>query len=46
MADVQRVAADEAPRRDYPGIEEGLRSMRFVQAAVDSAARGAVWVDV
>lgn len=46
IADVQRVAAGQPPRRDYPGIDEGLRGMRFVQAAVDSAKRGAVWVEV
>jgi predicted dehydrogenase len=45
-ADVRRVAAGDEPKRDYPGIEEGLRSMRFVAAAVESSNQGAVWVDV
>jgi predicted dehydrogenase len=46
MADIRRVGAGDEPKRDYPGIEEGLRSMRFVTAAVESSNQGAVWVDV
>ena len=46
MADVRRVAAGEAALCDYPGIEDGIRGMRFVQAAVESSGRGATWVDV
>lgn len=46
MADVHRVAAGEAALGNYPGIEEGLRGMRFVQAAVDSSVNGSVWTDV
>jgi predicted dehydrogenase len=46
MADVHRVAAGEAAVGDYPGIDEGLRGMRFVQASVDSSEGGAIWVDV
>lgn len=44
--DVARVAAGGTPLENYPGIAEGLRSMKFVQAAVNSSAAGAVWVDV
>ncbi len=46
IADVRRVGAGEAPRRNYPGVDDGLRSMRFVEAAVTSSKRGAAWVDV
>ena len=46
MADVRRVAAGRSPLRDYPGIREGLRGMRFVSATVESSQRGAVWVDL
>ena len=46
MADVRRVAAGETALRDYPGIEDGIRGMRFVRAAVESSNRGAIWVDV
>jgi predicted dehydrogenase len=46
MADVRRVAAGEAPSRNYPGVEDGMRGMRFVVASVESAKSGAAWVDV
>ncbi len=46
IADVRRVGAGESPRRNYPGVDDGLRSMRFVEAAVTSSKRGAAWVDV
>ena len=46
MADVRRVAEGEAPRRDYPGVREGLRGLRFVSAAVESSRQGAAWVDI
>lgn len=31
---------------DFPGIDEGVRGMRFVEAMVASARRGNVWVSV
>lgn len=46
MADVRCAAAGEPALGNYPGIEAGLRGLRFVQAAVDSSSQGAVWVDV
>ena len=46
MADVRRVHAGQRALQNYPGIEAGLRGMRFVEAAVESARGGAVWVDV
>ena len=46
MADVRRVAAGEAALCDYPGIGDGIRGMRFVQAAVESSSNGASWVDL
>jgi len=46
MADVQRVIAGEDPLRNYPGVGEGVRGMRFVQAAVESSRQGAAWVDI
>ena len=46
IADIRRVGAGERPLGRYPGIEEGLRGMRFVEAAVNSARQGAVWVPV
>lgn len=32
--------------RDFPGAREGIRSMRFVEAALKSAKRGSRWVKV
>ena len=46
MADVRRAAAGEPPVCDYPGIEDGIRGMRFVAAAVESASKGAAWVEL
>lgn len=46
MADLRRVAAGKAPAGGYPGIEDGLRGMRFVRAAVKSSARGSVWTEL
>ncbi|HYM42313.1 MAG TPA: Gfo/Idh/MocA family oxidoreductase [Steroidobacteraceae bacterium] len=46
MSDVRRVAAGEAPRRDYPGVYEGLRGLRFIAQAVASSRAGSVWMSV
>jgi predicted dehydrogenase len=46
ISDIRRVATGEPALRNYPGIDDGLRGMRFVQAAVESSQQGAVWVDV
>ena len=32
--------------RDFPGAREGIRSMRFVEAALKSAKQGNRWVKV
>lgn len=46
MADIRRVASGGAPLGNYPGIEDGIRGMRFVKAAVESSEKGAVWIDL
>ncbi len=46
IADVRRTATGEAPQLDYPTVRDGLRGLRFIAACVDSAARGAVWIDL
>ena len=46
IADVRRTANGEAPQLDYPTVRDGLRGLRFIAACVDSAARGAVWIDL
>ena len=44
MADVRRLGRREPPQRDYPGIREGLRGLRFVAGAVASSRAGSVWM--
>jgi predicted dehydrogenase len=44
--DVRAVLEGRPPERDYPGTEEGLRSLRFIEAVVESSARGGTWLDV
>ncbi len=44
IADVRRVARGEAPQRDYPGVEAGLRGLRFVTQAVASSRAGSAWM--
>ncbi|HYX74433.1 MAG TPA: Gfo/Idh/MocA family oxidoreductase [Steroidobacteraceae bacterium] len=43
MQDVRRVASGQAPVRDYPGVHEGLRGLRFVAQAVASSRAGSSW---
>jgi predicted dehydrogenase len=43
IADVRRVEHGQAPARDYPGVHEGLRGLRFVAQAVASARAGSLW---
>ncbi len=31
--------------KDYPGIYEGIRGVRFIEKCVESSKKGAVWVD-
>jgi predicted dehydrogenase len=30
---------------DFPGVEDGLRGVRFIEKCVESSQKGAVWVD-
>jgi len=41
--DVRRVARGEQPARDYPGIEDGIRGLAFVEAALASSRDGSRW---
>ena len=43
IADVRRVEQGQAPARDYPGVHEGLRGLRFVAQAVASSRAGSLW---
>jgi predicted dehydrogenase len=46
MDDVRRLSAAHAPVRDYPGIHEGLRGLRFIAQAVASSQAGSVWLQL
>ena len=43
LQDVRRVAGGQPPARDYPGVREGLRGLRFVAQAVASSRAGSSW---
>jgi predicted dehydrogenase len=43
LQDVRRVAGGQPPVRDYPGVHEGLRGLRFVAQAVASSRAGSSW---
>ena len=38
--------SDEAVALDFPDVLDGLAGMRFIEAVVESARRGSVWVEV
>jgi len=46
MQDVRRVERGQAPVRDYPGVRDGLRGLRFIAQAVTSSRTGSVWVNL
>jgi predicted dehydrogenase len=46
MRDVRRVAEGQPPMRDYPGVQDGLRGLRFIGQAVVSSRAGAVWLNL
>jgi predicted dehydrogenase len=46
IADVLQVRAGQAPRGGYPTAQDGVRGLRFIAAALESARRGSQWVNV
>jgi predicted dehydrogenase len=46
IADVRRVTRGEPPAADYPGVQDGLRGLRFVAQAVASSRAGSVWMSI
>lgn len=42
-ADIRRVARGEAALRDYPGVEDGVRGLAFVEAALESSRADSRW---
>ncbi len=46
IADVLQLRTGQAPRGGYPTAQDGVRGLRFVAAALESAKRGSQWVEV
>ncbi len=46
IEDVRRVGLGQAPTREYPGVQDGLRGLRFIAQAVASSRAGSVWVNL
>jgi predicted dehydrogenase len=46
IEDVRRVGAGRPPLRNYPGVQEGVRGLRFIERAVESSKSGSVWLSV
>jgi predicted dehydrogenase len=46
MEDVRRVGVGQPPARDYPGVRDGLRGLRFIAQAVASSRAGSIWLTV
>jgi predicted dehydrogenase len=44
--DIRLFQRGEAPVRDYPTAQDGLRGLLFVAKAVDSSRRGSEWVEL
>lgn len=44
IEDVRRAGRGQAPLRDYPGVEDGLRGLRFIAQAVASSRAGSAWM--
>lgn len=46
IADINRVRRGQAAVGGYPDAHDGIRGVRFVARAVESARRGAAWVEL
>jgi predicted dehydrogenase len=46
IRDVRRVGSGQPPLRDYPGVKDGLRGLRFIERAVASSQAGSVWLEL
>ena len=43
---LKKVNGEPVGDNDYPGIDDGIRGVRFIHACVESGKRDAAWVDV
>ena len=39
-------AEGKKPHRDFPGIEEGIRGMKFIDAVIESGEKNASWTKI
>jgi len=46
IADIRRVKSGESSIGGYPNVKDGLRGIQFVVKTVESAKKGAQWVDL
>jgi predicted dehydrogenase len=46
IQDVRRVGLGQEPLQDYPGVQDGVRGLRFIAQAVGSSGAGSVWLNV
>jgi predicted dehydrogenase len=44
--DIRRARSGQAPLRNYPSAQTGLRGLHFVAKAVDSSRRGSQWLEM
>jgi predicted dehydrogenase len=46
IEDIQRLQAGDSARRNYPGVHEGVRGLRFIAAANASSSSGSRWTSL
>jgi predicted dehydrogenase len=46
IMDIRRVQIGTAPVRNYPGVNEGVRGLQFIAAAVASSGNGSRWTKI
>jgi|SRR5215467_4218383 len=46
IADIRRIESGEPLAGGYPTVHDGLRGMRFINCVVESAQKGAFWVEI
>jgi predicted dehydrogenase len=44
--DVARVGRGHSPVRDYPGVQDGLRGLKFVECVLASSRAGGTWMNL
>jgi predicted dehydrogenase len=44
--DVGRIERGQSPLRDFPGVQDGLRGMKFVECVLASSRAGGTWMNL